>query len=953
MVRSVVRLEQRRRRQLVCLDRWREGGVVRVYSACFRLPVAYHYSGTFTRHSFMKHLSNTLLLMAACSFLSPACAQAQTTLFSDNFDADSSASWDVFGGSASGTPDHTVLFAFDYSTNRFTRNGVTATIPPAPNGGGKGVKMWVNKDDTTAETAAVSIFPKGKVFSGQYALTFDMWLNYNGPGGGGTGSTEYGTFGINHVGDKVIWQDSQGTITWAGDGVWFALTGEGGAAGDYLAFTGDGASPAVRVPNTSSMLDRDGDGTVEDEVVFGSDPADYPLAQMFPAPEFETAGMPSKQWVRVEIRQRTNEFGSYVVTWLINNYVIAEHSAGEGFGMTSGNVMLGNMDVFASIANPAADNFVIYDNVRVVDLNSIPALPVVTLSTNDATAAEPSDTGSVTITRAGNTSGPLTVNYRVSGSAQAGLDYTALPGSVLLAAGQTSTNITINPINDVIGEGIETVTLALSSSPNYDLYTNLTATITLADDNDMASVTVSTTKTNAYEANPNNEGRFEIRLSNPSSSAVTVNFSLGGTAVAGTDYTAVGSSVSIPAGETNAVIRIRPINNSTQQTARTVTLALSSGTGYSLGAVTNGMVTIRDDDFLTGATLVYSEDFETDPAADWTVNPSGGDHPVELGFDYSTAGIPAAPNASPTGVHGAKLQANLSGGVFGGVSISPASLNLTNDYAVRFDMWQNFNGPAPLGGSGSTQISGGGVGTRGVSPLWPGGTQEGVWFAVTGDGQSTVDYRAYSSAASTGYTEASGVFTGGSRVNTDAYYHEFGGSEPPAEQAAIFPSQTGASGPGAPAFLWREVLIKKVGNTVTWYMDGKLLATVPADATNFAGGNIALLHSDINTGSSSDPNAFVTAFGLFDNVRAYQLITQPSTPANITAIRLVNNGTTVQVDFDGTAQDTASAFTLQASANAASGYADAAAATISQLSPGKFRATIAVSGDRQFYRVRR
>jgi hypothetical protein len=41
--------------------------------------------------------------------------------------------------------------------------------------------------------------------------------------------------------------------------------------------------------------------------------------------------------------------------------------------------MIGYMDVFASLANPAADNFIIYDNIRVVEIaesdcngNSVP-----------------------------------------------------------------------------------------------------------------------------------------------------------------------------------------------------------------------------------------------------------------------------------------------------------------------------------------------------------------------------------------------------------------------------------------------------------------------------------------------------------------------------------------------------------------------------------------------------
>jgi hypothetical protein len=902
----------------------------------------------------MKSLYTRFLLASgALALLTQGVAQGQTTLFSDSFDTDTSSNWDVFDGSASGTPDYTVLFAFNYSTNRFTRNGVTGTIPPAPNGGGTGVKMWVNKNDATAEIAAVSLYPKGKTFSGEYALRFDMWLNYNGDAGGGTGSTEFATFGIDHMGDKVNWADGVSPS----DGIWFAVTGEGGAAQDYRAYYGDGFSPAYRLQGSLAFLDRDGDGVVEEEVVAGTQAPDYPLTVMFPSPEFETAGMPSKRWVEGEVRQRTNEFGGYTVTWLLNNYVVAEHSSGDTIGLNSGNVMIGNMDIFSSIANPAADNYVIYDNVRVLDLSSVPRLPVLTVSTNDGTAAEPADPGSVTITRFGDASSPLVVGYKLLGTAVNGVDYATLPGSLLLAAGQTSTNVTITPINDSIGENDESIIFALVGSTNYDIYTNISATISLLDDGDVPVAILQATKTNAYEGNPNNDARFTVNLSNPSSSPVTVNFTLGGTAVAGTDFTAVGTSVVIPAGETNGVIRIQPINNTVVNGARTVTITLGTGTGYVLGTTTSGTAGIRDDDFLPAGTLVYSENFDTDHTADWTVNSSGADSPVDLIFDYSSVGIPSAPNSTGGSTIGAKLQANLSGGVFGGVSISPVVLNLTGNYALRFDLWQSYNGPAPDGGSGSTQLSGAGVGTQGTTPQWPGGTQDSVWFACTGDGGSSIDYRAYSSAAPTGYVETDGVFAAGNvsgvRNSSHAYYYEFGLNSPPADQTAMFPNQTGSTYPGAPAFVWRDIVIQKMGNTVTWYMDGKLLAAVPADATNFAGGNIALLHSDINASSSSDIYAATIAFGLFDNVRVYQLASQPTSRPTITDIDVLNGGTTVQIDFSGESLDTTTSFVMQSSANAEGTYQDATGAVITQISSGKFRAVLPASGARQFYRVRR
>ncbi len=76
--------------------------------------------------------------------------------------------------------------------------------------------------------------------------------------------------------------------------------------------------------------------------------------------------------------------------------------------------------------------------------------------------------GQFTLTRSGTaTNLPLTVNYEVSGSATAGLDYTNnLTGSVVLPAGQTQSVVTVYVINDTLLEGTETVNVALSEG-NY------------------------------------------------------------------------------------------------------------------------------------------------------------------------------------------------------------------------------------------------------------------------------------------------------------------------------------------------------------------------------------------------------------------------------------------------------------------------------------------------------
>src|SRR6185312_11753279 len=211
-------------------------------------------------------------------------------------------------------------------------------------------------------------------------------------------------------------------------------------------------------------------GTVEIEVNPTAGDANNPLKLLFPPPQFETPGVPGKQWVQLEVRQRTNDTGTLVVTWLINGYVIAEHSAGVSFSQTAGTVMIGTMDPFSSIASPKEDNFVIFDNVRVVNLDLETVRPVVTITSIDTTAAEPgTDTASFTIARTGDTTAPLTVQLRISGTASNGVDYATLPTSVTLPAGVPSTNIVVTPLNDSTAEPTETIIVTLAGSQQYEV----------------------------------------------------------------------------------------------------------------------------------------------------------------------------------------------------------------------------------------------------------------------------------------------------------------------------------------------------------------------------------------------------------------------------------------------------------------------------------------------------
>lgn len=294
---------------------------------------------------------------------------------------------------------------------------------------------------------------------------------------------------------------------------------------------------------------------------------------------------------------------------------------------------------------------------------------------------------------------------------------------------------------------------------------------------------------------------------------------------------------------------------------------------------------------LSSAQTLYSNDFDTDTTSNWSffTNVTGdtasqGDqgNAADFFFDYSTVGISAAPGSSTT--RGLRLQANIigtpnpTGTALYGTSVSPLGLTLNGDYRLKFHAWQNYHGPLGAGGSGSTHVTMAGIGVSGTTIQVPGSAVNGTAFGMTGDGGSTVDYRVYNGSASVAATSTGFYASGtaaGSNNSSNAYWTAlYGGASAPAAQLALFPGQTGVTSAGAAGFAWRSWEILKVGNTVTWFVDGNLHATVTGAA--LPGNNIFFAQTDINAGSSTDNNSIALQFGLIDNVQV-EAVPEPAT----------------------------------------------------------------------------
>src|SRR5262249_348558 len=148
--------------------------------------------------------------------------------------------------------------------------------------------------------------------------------------------------------------------------------------------------------------------------------------------------------------------------------------------------------------------------------------------------------------------------------------------------GQTFADIDVAVLNDDIVEETEAVVVTLtgfgSHDPDITLDSNpanLTATVNITDD-DTATVSVAGT-VDGNEGSPRtSNATFTGTQTLASSTDTVVNFPLGGTAVEGSDYTAVTPSVTIPAGAKSATITLPVTNDAFLEGTETATATLSS-----------------------------------------------------------------------------------------------------------------------------------------------------------------------------------------------------------------------------------------------------------------------------------------------------------------------------------------------------------------------------------------
>jgi hypothetical protein len=880
------------------------------------------------------------------AFLLTSSAQAQTQVYSENFDTDKTAEWNV---NSVGNLSPADIF-FDYST---------VGIPAAPHSTGgttRGLKLQANlPPDTGVFPSGVSVSPKNFGITENFEMHWDMWINVNGPfPGGGSGSTQIGGGGYGTAGDFA-------NVAGSADCIFIGASGDGGTASDVRVY-----SPGKAVgyqdlqyilgggffgPNATDFQKGDpqsgfvfaGDGSRNSGVSyyatnFPGQPA--PAAQLALYPQQTGTlndGALGMKWHDVSITKIAN-----TITYKIDGVLMATVDAGDAtidpfsgsrpLGGT--NIMFNHYDINAGNStdpNAPALAFSLIDNVRITNFPNVVGV--------EATAASVSETapsaGTFAITRT-SAGVPLTVNYTLTGSASNGVDYVTLPGSVTFDASQTTTNITVTPIDDSVTETTETVILSINASSDYVGAGNATVRIS---DNESPQLAIVPVYSQAYER-AYDYARYRItRLGDTNAGAFTANVTFSGNATLDTDFT-VDPAVTFAPGDESLTFDVHPIEDADLEGNETIVATLApAGSGeYTIGTNNSATVTVVDA-ATPPETVLFSDNFETDSTANWTQLYASAPDPtvdsvVMFNYDYASFNsLPPAPHSNGD-THGLYLTVNKNDftAAAAALNLYPIGQNFSGNYALRFDMYL-ING----NGASATEYALFGVNHSGTKTNWfrnstggvgAGWAFDGIFYDIEADGTANGDYVSYSAPTTAGNNPTALASTNASELT--------GVFKSPPWAAAGAPSNI----EGSTTPMWAEVEVSQLNNVLTLKVNNTVIFS-QNNSTGFTDGNIMLGYED-----AYDSIGPVSAGVIYDNVRVVALV---STEVKVSQIQKV--GSNIQIDFtaDGA---TATDFTLESSADVAGTYTNAGA-TIISTGGNNYRATVAVSGDTQFYRIHR
>jgi len=322
------------------------------------------------------------------------------------------------------------------------------------------------------------------------------------------------------------------------------------------------------------------------------------------------------------------------------SFTIPISNAAPFTGSKSFGVTLSNATASAAMGSPQSATVAIAGDA------SAPVGSLV-LSASGYSVAQNGGQLTVTVDRTGGSNGAVSVSYGTSnGTAAAGSDYTASSGVLQWADGDTSAKTFSVPVSNAAPfSGSKTFTVALSApSAGAAIGNPGSATATISGD---AAAPVGSLQLSASSytiAQGAGSLTVSVTRTGGSSGAAGVTYNTtGGTAVAGTDFTAASGTLSWASGDATTKTFSVPVSNATPFSGNksfTISLSNAGTSGAALGSPSSAIATITGDAVAAvGSLQLSASSYGVGQAAGTlsvTVNRTGGSSGA-VSVTYATA----------------------------------------------------------------------------------------------------------------------------------------------------------------------------------------------------------------------------------------------------------------------------------------------------------------------------
>ena len=275
------------------------------------------------------------------------------------------------------------------------------------------------------------------------------------------------------------------------------------------------------------------------------------------------------------------------------------------------------------------------------------AMPQVSFESSTYSAEEgdaATVTVSISLTRGTDTTVP--VSY-TNGTAD-DEDYSKSPTTVTIPANASSAPFQIQTTEDASEESDETFTIAIGTLPDgVGKGSTPSATVTITDDDRPPTPVASFVAVTSSEDEDQGTRVVKVGVNlNPApQSAITLGYSVGGTATPGDDFTIHSSgTLQVAFGQASVNIPVTIIDDNEQDDGETVILSLIEGSGYTVGSPGEHVLTItNDNDNGGGAGISGGEASPQSTVRPVVVSISGGEAVSEGGTATFTVNAEPAP----------------------------------------------------------------------------------------------------------------------------------------------------------------------------------------------------------------------------------------------------------------------------------------------------------------------